>query len=125
MTRNGSVSTLKSKQIYCHIWCTDSSSAAVHRICAWHVSARMCRIMSSSISKGENTCISASALTINRKLELYSKVFSTLPTPNQPKTCIKHTFLTKKIIKKKISTDLPIPLAIFLGLLQEANNFSF
>ena len=26
----------------------------------------------------------------------YPKVFSTLPTPNQRKTCIKHTFLTKK-----------------------------
>ena len=37
----------------------------------------------------------------------YSKVFSALATPNQRKTCIKHTFLTKIIIKKKNFTDLP------------------
>ena len=30
----------------------------------------------------------------------YPKVFSPLPTPNQRKTCIKHTFLPKRIIKK-------------------------
>ena len=29
------------------------------------------------------------------------KVFSALPTPNQRKTCIKHTFLTKEIMQKK------------------------
>ena len=30
----------------------------------------------------------------------YPKVFSTFPTPNQRKTCIKHTFLTKKIMQE-------------------------
>ena len=40
------------------------------------------------------------------------------------KTCIKHTFLTKKIMKKKIYfTDLPT--LIFFGPLQETNNFFF
>ena len=39
----------------------------------------------------------------------YPKVFSALPTPNQRKTCIKHTFLTKKIMQKKyfLLTFLP------------------
>ena len=33
---------------------------------------------------------------------------SPMPTPNQCKTCIKHTFLTKKIMqKKKLPTYLP------------------
>ena len=38
---------------------------------------------------------------------LTSYVFSALPTPNHRKTCIKHTFLIKKNIKKKSFTDLP------------------
>ena len=51
----------------------------------------------------------------------YPKVFSTLPAPNQRKTCIKQTFLTKKLTKKnKHFTDLP---NIFLGPLQKTNNF--
>ena len=54
----------------------------------------------------------------------YAKVFSALPTPNQRKTCIKHTFLTKKIIQKKyILPTYPYP--IFFGWLQETNNFFF
>ena len=48
----------------------------------------------------------------------YPKVFSALPTPNQRKTCIKHTFLTKKYF-----TDLPT--LFFFRLLQETNNFFF
>ena len=35
------------------------------------------------------------------------KFFSALRTPNQSKTCIKHTFLTKKIMQKNIFYDLP------------------
>ena len=46
----------------------------------------------------------------------YSK--KSLPTPKQCKTCIKHTFLTKR----KFFTDLP---ALFFGQLQETNNFFF
>ena len=51
----------------------------------------------------------------------YLKVFFCLPTPNQRKTCIKHTFLTKKIVRKYSFTDLPT-LIIFRPL-QETNNF--
>ena len=43
----------------------------------------------------------------------YPKVFSALPTPNQRKTCIKHTFLNKKIMQKKFIYP------IFFGPLQE------
>ena len=58
----------------------------------------------------------------------YPKVFSALPTPNQRKTCIKHTFLTKKIMQKKnYRPTYPIffrtvtgnKLFIFLGLATE------
>ena len=50
--------------------------------------------------------------------------YPALPTPNQHKTCIKHTFLTKKIIppqKKKKITNLPT--LFFFRPLQETNNF--
>ena len=52
----------------------------------------------------------------------YPSVFSALPTPDQRKTCIKHTFLTKKKNPPKyiLSTYLPY---LFFGPLQETNNF--
>ena len=54
----------------------------------------------------------------------YPKVFIALPTPNQHETCIKHTFLTKKIMKKKnLFTNLPT--LFFFGPLQETNSYSF
>ena len=54
------------------------------------------------------------------KKNRYPKVFSALPNPNQRKTCIKHTFLTKKIMPKKCFTDLS---TLFLfRLLQETSN---
>ena len=50
------------------------------------------------------------------------KALSALPTPNQPKTCIKHTFFSnKKIEKEKKNTDLPTLYSG--GRLQERNNF--
>ena len=62
----------------------------------------------------------------------YPKVFSTLQTPNQRKTCIKDTFLTKKIKeKKKLPTYLPYffwtvtgnKQFLFLGLIGQVQSF--
>ena len=53
----------------------------------------------------------------------HPKVFSALQTPNQRITCIKHTFLTKKIMQKNNFTDLPT--LISFRPLEEANNIIF
>ena len=58
------------------------------------------------------------------------KFFAAVPTPNQRKTCIKHTFLAKKIMKKMIFLLTHLPLFfrtvtgnkqfLFLGLIVKA-----
>ena len=53
----------------------------------------------------------------------YPISFFTLPTPNQRKTCIKHTFLTKKIMQKNLFNRPTYP--IFFIPLQETNNIFF
>ena len=53
----------------------------------------------------------------------YPKVFISLSTPNQRKTCINHTFLTKKIMKKKIF--LPIYLPYFFQTVTGNKQFIF
>ena len=47
---------------------------------------------------------------------LYPKFFSALPTPNQRKTCIKHKFLTKRIMKKRRNYRPTYPI-FFSGLI--------
>ena len=54
----------------------------------------------------------------------YPKVFIGYPTPNQHKTCIKHTFLTKRNNAKKFFLLTYLPYCFF-GPLQETNNFFF
>ena len=52
------------------------------------------------------------------------KFFSALPTPNQRKTCIKHSFLTKKIVQfLKILPTYPYP--IFVGTVTGKQTFFF
>ena len=54
----------------------------------------------------------------------YPKVFSALPTPNQHQTCIKHKFLTKEIMQKKIFFTNQ-PTLIFFRPLQETDYILF
>ena len=64
-------------------------------------------------------------LTLTRFIQInaYPPKNSALPTPNQHKTCIKHTFLTRKIMQKKYFYLPTYPM--FFRPLQETNNFFF
>ena len=112
----GHVGTRTNQGTECYFWAIRRNQPVqVGRL----VSYALVFIYLSSVNQTLCIGLKKSTLTSFYSKNPYPKVFSALPTSNQRKTCIKHTFLTQIIVQ----TFFYRPTYPFFLPLQETNNF--